>query len=148
MLNYYINLFDSKIKNNEPIIIYFHPENNHFKVIENIFQWINKKNIPKYSMENFAQWWEKRSTINLSYTYSKKNKRLLSTSDNIEDFYIKITYNNKYSIVKSSEIIELRELFWVKNDTISFPDNLSKIRKFYWRDLLHNYESKKAREQF
>ena len=102
----------------------------------------------KYSMYNFARWWNKRSATNVGYSYSRKNKMLLSTGDIVKDFYIKITYKNNYSIVKSNQTIDLKDIIWEKNKTVSFSQDLSRIRKFYWRDILHNYESKKARKQF
>lgn len=143
MVKYFSNLIDQKIAEQEPVLIYHHPAHQHFNVIEEIFQYVRKKNLPVMNFRQWSTWWKYREQIDLKGQFLK-NKLKLEAGEEV-DFLVKITYRGRYCVIPFSRQIDLEKLDWK-----DLPDNKQRkiaanIRKWHWRDCLYNYESYKGK---
>ena len=139
MVQYYKDLIDRKITEMEPILIYHHPAHEHFNVFEEIFEYVNDLGLQKFSFQQWAVLWKYLQSIDLQVSISENKLKL--SADNGMDFYIKISYKGKYTILPFRKKIDLNKVDW---QVEKIPEKLREkrnIRKKHWRDLLYNYES-------
>ncbi len=144
MLQYYMDFVKEKSKFGEPVIIYHHPHHKHFDIFDKIFQFVNSENFENMSMKEFSKWWVERYELNAEFQYIN-NK--LSVKNESENVFVRISTKDGYTISQEKDIqidrINLKPYLkpFMKRD-------LNRIRKFHWRDLLYNYESRKSKKVF
>ncbi len=142
MWQYYKNVIVQKIKLCEPIIFYHHPSHKKFDIFDKIFQFINEHSIKKIDFAGLYNWWEKRNKV--KFNAILENGKIIIESNNFStDFWLRISsakFGN--SITQISPEIDLRNLEWHKKDEIiSLPKDINRIRRFSWRDFLYDLES-------
>jgi len=143
MVQYYKTVIDMKIAEQEPVIIYHHPSHQYFAVIEEILEYVNSLGLPNMTFRQFALWWKFRNRINLNTNLN--GSTLSIDSDEVYDFHLKLTKGNQFAIIPFQKKIDLNDLNWQSNpEQPEIPVN-RKIRNFYWRDLLNDYESYKGK---
>ena len=99
MINYYLMIIENKYLNNEPIILYYHPNNENFSVIENIFKRIQSLNIKIMTMYEYYCFWINRL----------KNKPIIEFQNNTlffnnENYNVEILFNG-YNLITASPTI-------------------------------------------
>jgi len=135
---YYKQVILRKILMKESIILYHHPEQFRFELWHEIFTFINENKIYKMTMNEFATWWKKRDAIKIDCHFDN-NK--ISFKNN--ECYIRVSTKDGEKII-SQKSINIDEIKWKKEniDSKDFPE----MRKLSWREILYNYESKRARK--
>lgn len=146
MLEYFKNIINNKIQFNEPIILYHHPIHKHFLILDKIFQIINKKNILKMNFLEYGHWWKARTKLRITARMNR-NKILIDTNrDYSQSVWVRISSPKGYCILPINSEIEMYKINWeTKRKNIKFPNNLSRVKKFHWRDWLYNIESLKSK---
>ncbi len=139
MLQYYKELIDKKIELNEPINIYHHPSHGHLDIWNEVFRYINMKKLPVMTFEQWNIWWKFRLSIELKVDF--KGNNLILNSGNVGDFYLKVTYRNKYCIIPYQNKLDLSSLPWQECKRAISKKLNRKIRRWHWRDLLNDLES-------
>jgi len=142
MWQYYKNVIVQKIKLCEPIIFYHHPSHKKFDIFDRIFKFINEHSIKKFDFAGLSSWWEKRNEV--KFNAILENEKIVIKSNNFSsDFWLRISsakYGNSITQIKPE--INLRNLEWHKKDEIiSLPKDINRIRRFSWRDFLYDLES-------
>jgi len=145
MVNYFLNLIDRKCADFEPVIIYHHPTHKHFEVIAEIFEQVNKLQLPVMTFEQFSIWWKYRD--NLKIAGSITGTKVVLDSKNEYDFHLKISYRNKYCILPFQHKLNLESLDWMEVKRIAKSKQNKNLRKLHWRDVLYNYESYKGKKR-
>ncbi len=140
MIEYYINIINEKRKRNEPILIYHHPHHKLLDVIDAVFGYVNKLGLANYTMNEYAEWWQKRNQIKMDISFEENELRM-----NIDDVDMTIINNKKVCNFKSRKRIDLSKLEFVPIKSLSKPLNINLTRKYHWRDTLYDYESWKGR---
>ena len=137
-LTHYKQVILEKMITNEPIILYHHPEQLRFELWHEIFTFINENKIHKMTMNEFANWWQKRDDFEINCHF-ENNKIFFDKTE----CYVRISTKNGEKII-SQKSINLDEINWQKKNIKS--KDFSEMRKFSWREILYNYESKRARK--
>lgn len=100
---YYFNLIQKNIKDNNPIAILGHP---HLigKIAEDFYQSIFKKiknaRIPNFTLEEFACWWKKREKLKI---FCQKTGNKLIIKSNEPDVLLGIIYKRNQFILKTNK---------------------------------------------
>lgn len=144
MLQYFLGIIKEKAELKEPVIIYHHPHHKHFEIFDKIFQFIKKNNFRNMSMKDFSEWWKKRYVLESEFKYI--NNRILVKYDS-EDVFIRISTKDGYTISKRGDI-KINKISLKPHPEPIMKNDLKRIRKFHWRDILYNHESKKSRKYF
>jgi hypothetical protein len=143
MIDYYLRVIQRKINENQPIILYHHPHHQRWGVLETIFDYVNDQEIWKPTFFEFYQWWNERLTNQIEADFKEgilniqcKNKRI----------HVRVIHDNdQYSVIKPKMNIKLRDIKWEKQKNLPIPSDIARIRKKHWRDILYNYETRKAK---
>ena len=135
MIEYYLNIINEKYFNHEPIILYFHPNNENFIVLENIFKTIKSLNIKIMTMYDYYKFWIKRIKYKPSCFLKNETVFIENNITNIE-----ILYKNKHAFLTNQAEINLFDLSFQKPSNTKFKANIKKIRKKNWRNLLYDFE--------
>lgn len=119
-----------------PVIIYHHPHHQLVEILDEYFAYINQIKLPKITMLEYTNWWEKRNLTQSKIKYDGKN--LIAEDADMEMFY-RISTSDGEKIISLDKPVEanseLQQFVPLKcNETC-------KMRKWNWRDLLYNYES-------
>ena len=135
MINYYLMIIENKYLNNEPIILYYHPNNENFSVIENIFKRIQSLNIKIMTMYEYYCFWINRL----------KNKPKIEFQNNTlffnnENYNVEILFNNKVAILNSKIEIQLSNIKFETIKSFNIPKDIKKIKNISWRNLLYDFE--------
>ena len=144
MLQYYIDLMKYMVKIKEPVIIYHHPHHKHFNIFNKIFQFVESNNFVNMNMGEFSNWCEERYKLKPEFQYADNR---LSVKFDSENVFIKISTIDGFTISQEKDIqidkITLKPHFKsiIKND-------IKRIRKFQWRDLLYDHESRRSKKKF
>ncbi len=145
MWDYYKGLILQKMKLNEPIIIYHHPS--HIPIywddfFDKLFRFINDRFIWKPNLSEFHSWWQKRYRIKFSAEI-QGDKIKIDNNIYSDDIWLRIS-SARYgiSITKLKSEIYLKNLEWQsEKERITLPNDIVRIRRFSWRDLLYDYEN-------
>lgn len=147
IVKYYFDIIVQKLKLFEPIIFYTHPSEQRFNILDKIFSKIHELNIPVYPLKDYAIWWEKRDSVNFSFSFDNGNIRIKSNNPNSSVWYRtsfpngKITLSQYFSERSSEKILEPVIFDFYDNSTYK------KLRKttlrMIWHDILHFYRKKK-----
>ncbi len=144
MLQYFLGIIKEKAISGDPVIIYHHPHHKHFDIFDKIFQYVNHENFENMSMKDFSKWWKQRYLLQPVFKYSDKR---ISTEYNSDNTFIKISTEESYIITKKGDInIDKINLKFHSNPTIQ--KDLQRARKFHWRDILYDIETKKGKKSF
>ncbi len=112
--------------------------------IDKIFQFVNSNNFVNMNMKEFNKWCEERYNLEPEFQYT--NSKLSSKFDS-EHVFIKTSTNDGFMISQQKDMqidkVTLRSHLkpFKKHD-------LKRIRKFHWRDLLYDHESRKSKNAF
>ena len=94
------------------------------------------------SMKDFSEWWKKRYVLETEFKYI--NNRILVKYDS-EDVVIRISTKDGYTISKGGEI-KINKISLKPHPEPIMKNDLKRIRKFHWRDILYNYETAKGKK--
>ncbi|MDP2207397.1 MAG: polysaccharide deacetylase family protein [Bacteroidota bacterium] len=141
MIAYYENEIEKKLKLNEPIILYHHPTNENIDVVEKIFQRLHSIDIPKLTMHQFAEWWNKREKANVII---QQDGTILNvnTEHAIPELRLRLASPaGKETITASEPSIELDKISWQEKEIpLPLPKDIHRIRKFNIWMLINKIE--------
>jgi hypothetical protein len=60
MMNYFKQVIDWKVLRGEPILLYHHPSDECWGVLEELFRMIHEMHVPKVRLVDFSRWWTRR----------------------------------------------------------------------------------------
>ena len=135
MINYYLMIIKFKYLNNEPIILYYHPNNENFSVIENIFKKIKLLNIKIMTMYEYYCFWINRLNIKPKIEFYNNSLFFNNENDSVE-----ILFDNKKAIINSKAEIQLSNITFETVKPFNIPKDIKKIKKISWRNLLYDFE--------
>lgn len=144
MLQYYIDLIKYMVKIKEPVIIYHHPHHKHFNIFDKIFQFLNSQNFGNISMGEFSNWWEERYKLEPEFKYVENKLAVKFDSENV---FIKISTNDGFIISQKGDV-QIDEITLKPHIKQIIKHDLKRIRKFHWRDLLYDHESRRSKKSF
>ncbi len=143
MWQYFKNYIDRCHQHGEPIIIYHHPSHGHLKVIEKIFAYINKLQIPNISFLEYCEFWKKRSEFEFKAEITDKKIQCQQVNSS---FQFCLEYIDKTAVISLQPETDLNQLAWKMKKKTTIPTDLKRLRRWHWRDVLYNYESKKGKK--
>ena len=135
MINYYLRIINMKYLNKEPIILYFHPNNKHFSVIEKIFKKIKILNIKIMTMYDYYSFWTER--IQNKPKIQLQNQTVFFNNEN---YNVEILLKNSSAIVSSKKELLLSNIKFKKIKFFKTPKDIKKIKNKSWRNLLYDFE--------
>jgi peptidoglycan/xylan/chitin deacetylase (PgdA/CDA1 family) len=140
MISYFQNYITIQMQKGEPAIIYHHPSHGYLTVIEKIFRCLKTLNFQNITFSQYAHWWKNRKILNPEFAGD-----IIELNHLANDGYVDIQHQKKLSIQNIQSRIHLSRLNWAEP---SYPDNpeTMKLRRFHWRDMLYNHESKKGKK--
>lgn len=97
LLNYFNDVVEMKLSLNEPVILYTHPAEERFDILDRIFKKINQFNIPSITFNQYAGWWKERNEIKWQAIF--KNGEIEISTDNDDKsfwFYVKNPDDKSY----------------------------------------------------
>ncbi|MCF7792787.1 MAG: polysaccharide deacetylase family protein [Candidatus Cloacimonetes bacterium] len=144
MWQFYKQYIDECLKRNQPIIIYYHPSHGHHNIIEQVFSYVNDLEIPNLTFNEFSKFWIERK--NFSWDAEIKSDRLELKFEKSSNLQLVLEKENEISYFSFQNQIKLKKLSWQRKEAIFIPDDLKRIRKWHWRDVLYNYESNKGKK--
>lgn len=144
MLEYFINLVKEKFRLCEPAIIYHHPHHKYLQVFDKIFQFINSKDFQNMNMLEFSNWWKERYILEPQFQYVDHKLSVKFESENV---FIRISTNDGFAI-SQKKYIQMDKISLRPHPESIIKNDLKRIRKFHWRDLLYDHESKKNKKHF
>jgi len=131
MIEYFENVIEEKYQNREPVFLYHHPKDNNERVVKYIFDKIKRLNLLNLRMIDFAQWWKRRSQVNLQVSIDGEKLHIIPHGQ-FPDCWLHITDstgNEAFSPISS--VVDLSNLNWVKRPIASTtPSDLKRIRKY------------------
>ena len=143
MIEYFQSVLEKKISNREPLFLYYHPKNNHERVVRYIFNFVNQQNIKKVRMIDFAQWWTKRCSKKIDFKL-EQNSLSIHGPVSQDDVWLHITKADgaeTFTPIKSN--IDLSELQWTKCPQPNpLPEDIRRVYKFNPWILLQKLENK------
>ena len=144
MVKYYDAVIDEHILSQLPIIFYDHPANTNLEVLDQVFQTIGEKNIPKLSMGDYSDWWLIREKT--SWEAKLNNGRLyLSTKEPKNGVQVNVFRDQQNCTISlDNNALDMNELKWETNQSIPLqvPHISMRARlnyKMILNDILHNY---------
>jgi len=143
MMSYYKAVIDYNFSRNIPVLLYHHPHHNQLNVWEEIFAYIQSKQVWNPTMHKFSQWWKKRSESTFSYNYSNGRLKITCAAElecRLRDF------QKGDAKIKSDVSYKLDEISFTRREALRFKENKA-MRRYHWRDSLNNYEQKKAKKK-
>ena len=145
MWEYYEAHIVECIKTGFPIFLYHHPSHGNLQVIEKIFEFINENKINVLTYQEYADWWKKRDKFKIEINYND-NELSCETDKILEDIFLRIFKHDEFALIKIEKNINLNDLKWQKIEKLEIKSNLKRTRKWHWRDVLYNYESRKGKK--
>jgi hypothetical protein len=147
MLNYFYQVIEMKLSLNEPLILYTHPGEKRFNILDKIFIKINQMNIPSILFSQYAEWWVKRNKIKWEAVLVNSEVKI-KTENKDKAFWLSVS---KFS--GENYITPLLEECYDSN-VLTFPEsnynreiNPVELRKYSWRmfkdDILFHYRKLK-----
>ena len=144
MLQYYLNLIKWMNKVGEPVIIYHHPHHKNFNIFDTIFKFVNSQNFGNMSMGEFSNWWEERNKLEPEFQYVDNKLSVKLDSKNV---FINISTNDGFTISQQRDI-QIDKITLKPHFKAIMKQDIKRIRKFHWRDLLYDHESKRSKKAF
>jgi peptidoglycan/xylan/chitin deacetylase (PgdA/CDA1 family) len=144
MLQYYIDLIKRMVKIGEPVIIYHHPRHKHFDIFDKIFQFVKSQNFGNMNMGEFSNWWEERYKLKPEFQYFDDKLSIKYDSKNV---FIKISTKKGYIISLKGDI-QMDKIKFNQHPELVHKNDLKRIRKFHWRDILYDHESRRSKKAF
>jgi hypothetical protein len=138
MILYYKKIIDTNLALKEPICLYHHPTHRHNEVFEEIFSYIQKKNILTLSYSEYAMWWKKRDAeVNQLKYEGNELIPLYRTSD---DTYTRIILpDGSETIAVLGKITDLKQLEFTPSIVKpQISNDIMRSRKFDARHILQN----------
>ena len=144
MFKYYINIIKEKKLTGEPVIIYHHPHHQHFEIFEEIFRFVNSNDFTTMNMNEFSIWWSERDKLEPEFIYSDNE---LVAKYNSEKVFIRISTKNGFAITENGTT-RIDEITLKPHPKPTNKHDFKRTRKFHWRDLLYNHESRRSKNYF
>ena len=135
MVDYYLNIIKKKYLQNEPILIYYHPNNKFFSVIETVFKEIKLLDIKIMTMYDYYNFWIKRILNKPNCSFNNNTIIINNSSFNVE-----ILFNKKSAVIHSKKEINLSNIKFNTIKKNNPPKDIKKIKKKTWRNLLYDFE--------
>lgn len=139
MIRYYKETIDRKLALREPICLYHHPTHKHNEVFEEVFRYINSKNILKLSYSEYAAWWKRRENFKFGATFN--GSAIMFDADSEADSWVRISMPNKMEIITEPKTtLQLAsELFTHATSHVNIPSDILRARKFNLRHSIQNF---------
>ncbi len=144
MQQYYLDLIKLMVKIGEPVIIYHHPHHKNFNIFDKIFKFVNSQNFGNMNMGEFCNWWEERYKLEPEFQYVDNKLSIKLDSENV---FIKISTNDGFTISQEKNI-QIKKITLKPHFKTMMKQDIKRIRKFSWRDLLYDHESKRSKKAF
>ncbi|MEA2096967.1 MAG: hypothetical protein U9P73_09785, partial [Candidatus Cloacimonadota bacterium] len=121
-----------------------HPHHKHFVIFNKIFQYVNSPKFENMNMGEFSNWWSERNKLEPEFQYINK-KIIAKYNSNI--VFVRISTKNGFIISQKGDV-QVDEITLKPHIKQIIKHDLKRIRKFHWRDLLYDYETKKNKKHF
>ena len=144
MLQYYLELINNKFVMGEPVIIYHHPHHKYLTIFDKIFQYVNSNNFKVMNMGEYCDWWRIRYEMNPEFQYENE---VVTAKYHLDNVFIRISTTKGHTISQKGEH-QISESNLKPHAKIKLKKDIKRIRKFQWRDILYNYESKRSKKAF
>jgi len=145
MINYYLRLIERKRNYNQPVILYHHPHHQRWKVLEEVFSYVNQLDFWKPTFQEYFKWWNEK--LSSSISVDLKDNVMNINCENERIFVRIYGEGDQYSLIKPAENINLNDVQWEKKKHLPIPADIARIRKKHWRDVLYNHETRKAKRR-
>jgi hypothetical protein len=141
MIDYFLTVMEKKISYREPLFFYHHPKDKHNTVVEQIFDYVSRKEIQKISMIEYAYWWERRCELGIETT-QEQDKLNIKISGSPVEVCMRITRpDGSEAFTPIQREINLSELHWKQNPSpVRPPVDIHRIHKFNPWILLQKFE--------
>lgn len=141
MMSYFENEIEKKLKLNEPIILYHHPTNENIEVVEHIFQKMRSMDIPKLTMHQFAEWWNKREKAKIRIVQEGPILKV-DTEHVFSELKLRLSSpTGKETITTIDPMFELDKISWQEKEIpLPLPKDFQRIRKFNKWMLINKIE--------
>jgi Polysaccharide deacetylase len=140
-VDYYLGVIQQKLFLNDPVIFYDHPIHGHFRIFEQIFSEVRKRNILKMTLQDYQSWWRKRLNAHWRATF-EKGKLSIRSSNSDASIWLKLTYPDGKELLMPLDNPE-KQIPFEKEPPPSQYSNVNPInlRRYNLRMLWHDVES-------
>jgi hypothetical protein len=147
MLNYFYRVIEQKLSLNEPVILYTHPEEKRYDILDKIFNKINQMNIPPILFNQYSEWWTKRNLIKWEAVLVSGEVKI-KTPNKDKSFWVYVSNPSDENYINplleecyDSRVLKFKEFNYDKEI------NPVELRKYSWRmfkdDILFHYRKSK-----
>jgi hypothetical protein len=95
-------------------------------------------------MREFSKWWEERYKLKPEFQYFDDKLSIKYDSKNV---FIKISTKKGYIISLKGDI-QMDKIKFNQHPELVHKNDLKRIRKFHWRDILYDHESRRSKKAF
>jgi len=95
-------------------------------------------------MNEFSIWWSERDKLEPEFIYSDNE---LVAKYNSEKVFIRISTKNGFAITENGTT-RIDEITLKPHPKPTNKHDFKRTRKFHWRDLLYNHESRRSKNYF
>ncbi|MCK9408610.1 MAG: hypothetical protein WCX28_05350 [Bacteriovoracaceae bacterium] len=137
MVYYFISIINQKIAQREPICLYHHPTHETNGVFEEVFRYINDKQILKLSYSEYAAWWKRRQ--HFSVLTQVDNSRIICETHNAsDDTFIRIAYAGQRESIVQAQHVSGAEPNQLPQKSIPAPVDIMRSRQWKFRHSIQN----------
>jgi peptidoglycan/xylan/chitin deacetylase (PgdA/CDA1 family) len=141
MVDYYLGVIQQKLFLNDPVIFYDHPIHGHFRIFEQIFSEVRKKNILNMTLLDYQSWWRKRLNAGWRATF-ERGKLAIRSSNSDASIWLKLTYPDGKELLMPLDNPGKQIPFENESQTLPYFDVTPKeLRRYNLKMLWHDIES-------
>lgn len=141
MKNYFHRIIDKKILEREPICFYHHPTHHRWEVIEDVFHYLQAKNIRSLSYSQYAGWWRKRNAYKPRLEYDAKTRTIHTAPvDDNSTVHCRIVFpRGEESMTPLQNVTRLDSLERRHQPAQPPPPaDIARVRRFDFRHIIMN----------
>jgi hypothetical protein len=147
MLQYFQSIYAQKASLYEPMIIYAHPSELKFGVMEKIIENGLSYNFTNLTFKEYAGWWKKRGSLNWEASFDGNEVKII-TSNKDESFWAGILKPGNDLILKplinnAAEEKKLREPVYKLNSFFNAEELRKTTKRMIYHDILSFYRKLK-----
>jgi len=147
MVQYFQNVFAQKASLHDPMIIYAHPSELRFGVMEKIIENGLSYNFVNLTFKEYAGWWKKRGTLSWEASYNGNDVKII-TSNKDNSFWARILTPGNELILKPLinnpvEEKKLREPAYKLNSFFNAEELRKTTKRMIYHDVLSLYRKMK-----
>lgn len=141
MIDYFLAVMQRNFASALPQIMYHHPHHGRLEVFDALFTSIKQNGIPTMNIGQWADWWKNRLQAEVDVTLQGKE---LTFSCSHPELWLRLTTPRGETLIPGGNY-DLGSLSMASRMQEKRPDDISRTRKWHWRDALYNYESRRGK---